>query len=70
MKKQNKYHRIPFDTFDRLLRIFLLADEVVGELASCEDTEILEKTIPRMFEAMEKVAKLSCEYVKRGHFGE
>ncbi len=41
-----------------------MVDEIV-----CEETEILEKTIPRMFEVMGKVAKFSCDYVKRGCFG-
>ena len=34
-----------------------------------EETEIVEKIIPRMFEVMEKVAKFSCDYIKRGRFG-
>ena len=41
-----------------------MVDEIV-----CEETEILEKIIPRMFEVMENVAKFSCDYVKRGRFG-
>ena len=49
-------------------RILLFADKVADEIVS-EETEILEKTIPRMFEVMQTVAKFSCEYVKRGRFG-
>ncbi len=41
-----------------------MVDEIV-----CEETEMLEKIIPRMFEVMEKVAKFSCDYVKRGRVG-
>ncbi len=41
-----------------------MVDEIV-----CEEREMLEKIIPRMFEVMEKVAKFSCDYVKRGCFG-
>jgi len=44
------------------------ADKVADELVY-EETEILEKTIPRMFKVMENVAKGSCDYVKRGRFG-
>jgi len=39
----------------------MVADEIV-----CEETEILEKIIPRMFEVMHRVARFSCDYVKRG----
>ena len=45
-----------------------MADKVVDEIV-CEEMETLEKIIPRMFEVMEKVAKFSCDYVKRGSFG-
>ena len=53
---------------DRLQRILLFADKVADELV-CEETELLEKIIPRMFEVMQGVAKFSCGYVKRGRFG-
>jgi hypothetical protein len=38
-----------------------VADEVV-----CEETDLLEKIIPRMFAVMQRVAKFTCDYVKRG----
>ena len=50
-------------TFERLQRIFVLADEVVDELVR-EETEILEKTTQRTLEVMERVAKFSCDYVQ------
>jgi len=59
---------MPLDLFDRLQRILPLADKVIDEIV-CEETEILEKIIPRMFEMMQKVAIFSCDYVKRGRFG-
>ena len=40
-----------------------VADEVVSE-----ETEILKELIPRMFEVMYRVAKLSCDYVKHGRW--
>jgi hypothetical protein len=59
---------MPSDLLDRLQRILFFADKVADEIVY-EETEILEKTIPRMFKVMEKVAKCSCDYVKRGRFG-
>ena len=53
---------------DRLQRILPLADKVADEIVS-EETEILDKLMPRMFEVMQNVAKISCDYVKRGRFG-
>ena len=59
---------MPLDLLDRLERILLFADKVADEIVY-EETEILEKTIPRMFGVMQKVAKYSCDYVKRRRFG-
>jgi len=59
---------MPASILDRLQRILLFAEKVADEIAY-EETEILEKTIPRMFEVMERVAKFSCDYVRRGRFG-
>ena len=59
---------MPLDLLDRLQRILIFADKVADEIVY-EETEILEKTIPRMFKVMQKVAKSSCDYVKRGRFG-
>jgi hypothetical protein len=59
---------MPLDLSDRLGRILLFADKVADEIVY-EETEILEKTIPRMFKVMENVAKCSCDYVRRGCLG-
>ena len=56
------------DLLDRLRRILPFADIVAEEIV-CKDTDLLEKVVPRMFEVMYRVAKMSCDYVKRGRFG-
>jgi hypothetical protein len=68
LKEQNKYNQVLSGLFDRLQRILPLANKVADDIV-CEETEILEKTIPRMFEVMQTVANFSCDYVKRGRFG-
>ena len=65
MKEQNKYDQMPSALLDRLQRILPLADKVADEIV-CKETEILERIIPQMFEVMQRVAKFSCDYVKRG----
>ena len=59
---------MPSDLLDRLKRILIFADKVADEIVY-EETDMLEKTIPRMFKVMQKVANCSCDYVKRGRFG-
>ena len=59
---------MPLDLFDRLKRILPMAERVANGIV-CEETEILEEIIPRMFEVMQTVAVFSCNYVKRGRFG-
>jgi hypothetical protein len=59
---------MPSELLDRLQRILFFADKVADEIVY-EETEMLEKTIPRMFKVMEKVARYLCDYVKRGRFG-
>ena len=59
---------MPLDLLDRLQRILIFADKVADEIVY-EETDILERTIPRMFKVMQTVAKCSCDYVKRGRFG-
>ena len=44
-----------------------MANKVADDIV-CEETEILEEIIPRMFEVMLRVAKFSCEYVKHGRW--
>ena len=68
MQEQNKFDQMPVVLLDRLQRILLFADKVADEIVG-EETDILEKTIPRMFEVMETVSKFTCGYVKRGRFG-
>jgi hypothetical protein len=65
LKEQNKYDQMAPILLDRLRRILMFADKVADEII-CEETELLEKTIPRMYEVMYKVAEFSCGYVKRG----
>ena len=52
---------------DRVQRILPLAKQVADEIVS-EETKILKDLIPRMFDVMHRVAKLSCDYVKRGRW--
>ena len=67
MKEQNKYDQMPSGLLDRLQRILPLADKVADEIIS-EQTDILDKIMPRMFETMQKIAQFLCDYVKRGRF--
>jgi hypothetical protein len=67
MKEQNKYDQMPSSLLDRLQRVLPLADKVADEIVS-EETEILDKIIPRMFGVMQKIAEFLCNYVKRGRF--
>ena len=60
---------MPSDLLDRLQRILFFADKVANGISD-EETEVLKKTISQMFKVMETVAKYSCDYVKRGRFGE
>jgi len=54
---------MPAGFLDRLQRILPLGQKVADDIV-CEETEILEKVIQRMFEVMHKVADFSCNYVK------
>ena len=58
---------MPPALFDRVQRILPLVEKVADEIVS-EETEILEKLIPRMVEVMHRVARVSCDYVKRGRW--
>ena len=55
---------MPSGLCDRVQRILPLAKQVADEIVS-EETKVLKELIPRMFEVMHRVAKLSCDYVKR-----
>ena len=63
--EQNKYDRLTSGLCDRVQRILPLAKKVADKIVS-EETEIMKEFIPRLFEVMHRVAKLSCDYVKRG----
>jgi len=54
---------MPSALLDRLQRILPLGKKVADDVV-CEETEILEKAIQRMFEVMRRVAEFSCNYVK------
>ena len=54
---------MPSEFLDRLQSILRLGEKVANDVV-CEETEILEKAIQRMFEGMRKVAEFSCNYVK------
>src|SRR5258706_790705 len=56
---------MPSGLCDWVQRILPLAKKVAEEIVS-DETEILKELIPRMFEVMRRVAKLSCDYVKHG----
>jgi len=58
---------MPSSLLDRLQRVLPLADKVADEIIS-EETDILDKIMPRMFEEMQKIANHLCGYVKRGRF--
>jgi len=67
LKEQNKYDQMPSILLDQLQRVSPLADKVADEIVS-EETDILDKIVPRMFEAMQTIAKFLCEYVRHGRF--
>jgi len=67
MKEQNKYDQMPSSLLDQLQRVSPLADKVADEIVS-EETDILDKIMPQMFEVMQEIAKFLCGYVRRGRF--
>ena len=67
MKEQTKYDQMPSRLLDRLQRVLPLADKVADQIVS-EETDILVKIMPRMFEVMQNIAKFLCNYVRRGRF--
>ena len=69
LKEQNKYDQMASGLIDRLQRIVYLAEKVADEIV-CEETEILKKIVPRMFEVMQATVKTLCDYVKHGRLGE
>ena len=69
LMEQNKYDQIPLCLFDQLQRVLPLADSVAEEIV-CEETDIWDEIIPRMFKVMQSVAEYSCDYVRRADLGE
>jgi len=67
LKEQNRYDQMPSSLLDQLQRVSPLADKIADEIVS-EETDILDKIMPRMFEVMQTIARFLCEYVKRGRF--
>ena len=69
---QNEYDQIPLGPLDRLKRILpfadIVADKLVADKLVCEEMDLLEDIIPRMYEVMHKVANVSCDYVKSGRW--
>ena len=65
LKEQNKYDQLSSGLCDRVQRTLPLVKKVADEIVA-KETEFLKSLIPRMFEVMYRVAKLSCDYVKRG----
>ena len=59
---------MPRDLLYRLQGILVFADKAADEIVY-EETDILQKTIQKMFKVMEQAANCSCDYVKRGRFG-
>ena len=68
MQEKNRYDQIPSGIFNRLQRILPFAEKVADEIV-CDETDILEEIIPRMFKVMRQVAEFSCDYVRRGRLG-
>jgi len=70
LKVQNEYDQIPSGLLDRLKRILpfanIVADKIVEDKIVCEETDLLEEIIPRMYEVMHRVAKVSYDYVTHG----
>ena len=66
MKVQSEYDQIPSILLDRLKRILHFADKLVEDKIVCEETDLLEEIIPRMYEVMHRVARVSYDYVTHG----
>ena len=56
---------MPSGLCDRVQRILPLVKQVGNEMVT-DETKILKELMPRMFGVMYRVAKSSCDYVKRG----
>ena len=65
LKEQNKYDQMPLGLCDQVQHILPLVKQAADEIVS-KETKILKELVPRIFEVMHRVAKVSCDYVKRG----
>ena len=66
LKIQNEYDQVLLDPLDRLKRILSFADEIVADKIVCEEMDLLDDIIPRMYEAVHRVAEVSCDHIKHG----
>ena len=70
LKQQNEYDQVLSGLLDQLERILrfadVVADKIVADKIVCEEMDILEDLIPRMYEVMHKVVEFSCDYNKHG----
>jgi len=68
LRAQNEYDQIPLVLLDRLKRILpfadIVADKLVADKLVREEMDLLEDIIPRVYEVMHRVAKVSWDYVK------
>jgi hypothetical protein len=58
---------MPLGLLDRLNRMLTFGDTVMEEIV-CEETDLLEEIIPRLFEVIRKTAEVSCDYVNPGRW--
>ena len=69
---QNEYDQIPLGLLDQLKRILpfadIVADKIVADKLVCEEMDLLEDIIPRMYDVTHRVANVSCDYVKSGRW--
>ena len=68
LKEQNKYDQIPLSLFDQLKRVEPLVKRAADEMV-CEETDILEEILPRMFKVMQRVVEYACDYTRHGRLG-
>jgi len=70
LKIQNEYDQISSGLLERLKRILsfadVVADKIVEDKIVCEEADLLEDIIPRMYGAMHRIAKSSYDYVTHG----
>jgi len=65
LKVHSEYDQTPSGLLDRLKRILSFAN-IVADKIVCEETDLLEDIIPRMYEMMHRFAKVSYDYITHG----